>query len=466
MKKFAIVYGEAKAPLQKKAIEVLSTLLQDYNIEYPTCFSYDKLPQSSDYRYIYIGTLENNPILKEKFEIKLTHPEEYAIKVIKDAIYIMGYDDIGVVYGCIDFYNKYILKYEFPHDADVYRVNPFENELADFEYSSYPSVKDRGIWTWGHVIYDYRGFFDNMLLCKMNTAIIWNDHAPVNAKEMVDYAHSCGIKLIWGYSWMWGTDCNVFLKDGLNYDPKEYLEKYENEYAATGCDGIYFQSFTELKEDAVGGIVIAEAVTEFVNTTSSLFFKKYPDIQIQFGLHATSVKEKLEYIEKVDKRVTIVWEDAGAFPFSYLPDDLETFEDTKNLSVKIANLRGTDDLFGVVTKGFTKLDWGAFNHLEGPVSIGASSKAVRENRVIRKRKTWKYFQAYWLKNGYKAYDMIKAMQKAKEGNLLITALVEDGMFEENLMFPVALYSEMLWDCNADIKNMTTEVALRDYVTFA
>ena len=43
---------------------------------------------------------------------------------------------------------------------------------------------------------------------------------------------------------------------------------------------------------------------------------------------------------------------------------------------------------------------------------------------------------------------------------------EDGMFEENLMFPVALYSEMLWDCNADIKDMTTEVALRDYVTFA
>ena len=71
MKKFAIVYGEAKTPLQKKAIEVLSTLLQDYNIEYPTCYSYDKLPQSLEYRYIYIGTLDNNPILKEKIEIYL-----------------------------------------------------------------------------------------------------------------------------------------------------------------------------------------------------------------------------------------------------------------------------------------------------------------------------------------------------------------------------------------------------------
>ena len=62
--------------------------------------------------------------------------------------------------------------------------------------------------------------------------------------------------------------------------------------------------------------------------------------------------------------------------------------------------------------------------------------------------------------------MIKTMQSAKDGNLCITALVEDGMFEENLMFPVALYSEMLWDCNADVKDMTTEVALRDYVIFA
>ncbi len=466
MKDFAVIYGDSKMPLQRKAIEVLCTFLQDYNLEYPVCHKWDNVPSLSNHRLIYIGTAQNNPAVAKVFECKLTRPEEYAIKVENDTAYIMGYDDSGVLYGCIDFYNKYILKYEFPHDSAIYRVNPFEGELSDFEYSSCPAVKDRGIWTWGHVIYDYKGFFDNMLLCKMNTAIIWNDYVPVNACDMVEYAHNCGIKVIWGYSWMWGTDCNVFLKDGLKYNPQEYLDKYEKEYAHLGGDGIYFQSFTELKEDSVNGIVIAEAVTEFVNTTSKLFFEKYPDMEIQFGLHATSVKEKLSYIEKVDKRVRIVWEDAGAFPFSYLPDDLETFDDTKNLSVKIANLRGADDRFGVVTKGFTKLDWDNFRHLEGSVSIGASSKYVRTNRVIRKSKTWKYFQAYWIKNGDKAYEMLKAMQTAKDGNLLITALVEDGMFEENLMFPVALYSEMLWDCSSDFKEMMTEVALRDYVTFA
>ena len=40
------------------------------------------------------------------------------------------------------------------------------------------------------------------------------------------------------------------------------------------------------------------------------------------------------------------------------------------------------------------------------------------------------------------------------------------MFEENIMYPVALYSEMLWDADADINNIIPSVALRDYVTFA
>ena len=46
------------------------------------------------------------------------------------------------------------------------------------------------------------------------------------------------------------------------------------------------------------------------------------------------------------------------------------------------------------------------------------------------------------------------------------ALVEDGMFEENIMYPVALYSEMLWGYDGSIKDLTRSVALRSYVRFA
>mgnify|MGYP006988439848 CR=1 FL=1 len=43
---------------------------------------------------------------------------------------------------------------------------------------------------------------------------------------------------------------------------------------------------------------------------------------------------------------------------------------------------------------------------------------------------------------------------------------EDGMFEENVMFPVALYSEMLWDADKDYDRLVESVAFRNYVTFA
>ncbi len=58
------------------------------------------------------------------------------------------------------------------------------------------------------------------------------------------------------------------------------------------------------------------------------------------------------------------------------------------------------------------------------------------------------------------------MRRLKGGNLSVDALVEDGIFEETVMYPVALYAEMLWDTKTPLKTMMKEVALRSYVTFA
>lgn len=466
MKKIAIIYGELKNGVQKKAVEQLSKILLDYTVEYPVCFEYSDSKDYSDFLCIYIGTKENNPYIKMNSKAELSKAEEYAIKVSDGTVIIEGSDDAGVLYGCIDFYNKYIVKCEYTDDDSTFWVNPFENDtLPDFEYSSAPSVKDRGIWTWGHVIYDYKGFFDNMVKLKMNTVIIWNDFVPVNAKELIEYAHGINIKVIFGFSWLWDVDCAKADLKNLDKFSVEIFEKYEDEYAHLGLDGIYFQSFTELQTEEIGGVLIADAVTDFVNKTSQLFFDKYPDLELQFGLHATSVRNRLDYIKNVDNRVRIVWEDCGAFPFSYLPNNIKDFEDTCSLTEEIATLRGKSDCFGVVTKGLTKLDWRAFEHPQGPQLIGTSSKYMKENRIIRKRRIWRYLQAYWLTNADKAHEMTKLMADLKKGDLYITALVEDGMFEENIMFPVALFSEMMWDCNIDTNKMINEAALRNYVDF-
>ncbi|MBE7053121.1 MAG: hypothetical protein E7391_02460 [Ruminococcaceae bacterium] len=465
MKKIAIVCGNLKSDIQKKAVEVLSSFLLDYTLEYPICVKYGEM-DLKDFRCIYIGTKNDNEYILKNSKSILKNEEGYYINVNENTVIIEGYDDKGVLYGCIDFYNKYIIKNEHPH-TDKYWINIFEKDtLAPFECYSFPSVKTRGLWTWGHVIYDYKNYIDNMVKLKMNSIIIWNDFVPVNAKEIIEYAHKCGIKIIWGYAWMWDTNCKKFDIKLLEDEPLKIFEKYEKEYAHLGGDGIYFQSFTELNTDSIDGVLIADAVTDLVNRTSDLFFEKYPDILLQFGLHATSVKEKLEYIKKVDNRICIVWENCGSFPFSYVPNDVGDFENTLSFVEKIASLRGEDDNFGVVTKGLVKLDWSCFEHLSNAHYLGVSSKQMKENRIIRKRRIWRYIQAYWLTNADKVYDMIKYIDKIKKGDFYSYALVEDGMFEENIMYPVALYSEMLWNTNGNLNEIMENVALRSYVDFA
>lgn len=465
MKKNAIICDDLSSQIMKKAVAVLSEILLDYTFEFPICTKNYTTLDNKIYRFFQIGTKSNNEFIKKNSKNSLTKREEYAITVENDNVIIEGYDENGVLYGCMDFYNKYIVKNEFLED-DRYIINIFENALPDFSHSSYPAVTDRGIWTWGHVIYDYRKFIDNMVKLKMNSIIIWNDFVPVNAKEMVEYAHESGIKIIWGYAWGWDVDCKKMLEESFENVPKTIFEKYEKEYAHLGGDGIYFQSFTEMNTQKIGDKLVAVVVANFVNEVSSIFYEKYPEIELQFGLHATSVNENLKFIKTVDKRIRIVWENCGAFPYSYIPNDVKNFEETIDFVNKIAVLRGNDDSFGVVTKGLTKLDWFKFEHLGGSNYIGVSSKRMKNNRIERKSKMWKYFQAHWLTNADKAYDAVKAISEIKNRDLYVTPLVEDGMFEENIMYPIALFSEILWDCNTPVKELMTQVALRDYVDFA
>ena len=466
MKPFAVIYGSCISEIQKRAVEELSKTLLDYAMEYPVCREYEDGADLSGYTRIYLGTKESHRYIREHSPWALTRAEEYGIKVEKDLAIIEGYDDAGVLYGAIDFYNRYILKHERP-DVGMCWLNAEEGDgLPCFEYASSPCVAERGLWTWGHVIYDYRGYIDHMMKLKMNSLIIWNDFAPVNARDIVSYAHARNVKVIWGFSWLWDTSCERADLAHLGEYAEKILATFESEYAALGVDGIYFQTFTELKRDRIGDVLIAKAAAEFVNQTAARFYERYPSLEIQFGLHATSVKNSLEWIETVDPRIRIVWEDCGAFPFSYDPCDLSDLEETKAFVGRVARLRGADDRFGAVTKGLINLDWKKFNHAEGAYCPGVSSESMRQSRAEQKRKIWRYIQSGWLRYSDKAYEAVRDMCRAKNGDLNIYALVEDGMFEESIMYPVALYSEMLWDCERDLDELIQEVARRSDVTFA
>ena len=455
MRRFAIICTENPGATEKRAVAILSELLLNINLEYPICLSkQDALPE--DYTPIVFTFNDGGD--------PLSYPEEYRITVKDEKITVCGHDEGGILYGAIDLYQIY-LNPIFYIDATNNGRKRFDEPMKDFSRTSRPSVRERGIWTWGHVIYDYRGFIDNMVKLKMNSIIIWNDFVPYNIDEIIDYAHASNISVILGYPWGWDQRCKELSLSSLEGLGTRIYERFIKEFSHLNIDGIYFQTITELNEDNLEGVIVAEAITNFVNDTVSLFYSSHPDLLIEFGLHATSVKNRLEFLTKVDKRVRIVWEDFGAMPFAYNANDVENYEETKALAMRCATLRGEDDAYGVVTKSVCCLDWSEFTHPKGAQNIGVSSSAVKENRIARKRRVMRLSTAGWLLNGEKALDTVRALVDLKSGDLSVNALVEDGMFETRIPYSVALFAEMLWDSEADYRDIVKRVSLVDHIEF-
>lgn len=433
-------------------------------------------------KVILIGTIENKYIkecaAQKLFELP-TENEGYSVFVGQSIfekesqmVVIAGKDSAGVLYGCIDFCNKY-LGYIIYNGKNLWSdktyTNTFEQPLPNWHLSSAPQIKRRALWTWGHVIYDYKKFFQNMAKLRLNEIVIWNDIAPINAKDVVEYAHQYNIRVIWGFAWGWDTKNRNILE---SYDQNtlknlkaKVLDTYKTQYLNTGGDGIYFQSFTELNEEIIDGKCVAELVTELVNDIAGTLLSLYPDLHIQFGLHATSVKNKLDYIKNVDKRIYIVWEDCGSFPYSYVASDIRDFENTLNFTQNTLTLRGENDKWGAVFKGMLNLDWLTFEHISAPFILGEASENFIKERSIIKNKIWKLQQAGWIKNAdylRKTVEKIRALSN----DTVVEALVEDALFENEIAFPVALYADMLWDSDRSTAAIIESVSKYPCVHFS
>ncbi|MBO4594478.1 MAG: hypothetical protein J5697_02110 [Clostridia bacterium] len=481
--KWIVVYGKYEG-LEKKALNLINATVSDLYKNYLPFYRANDIDRKTlyDNNLIIVGTITDNKYLKEYADngnLKII-PEEQAFSISvdesrfnkdKQSIAILGYDEKGVLYGAVDFINKYcgdlIYKAGIGDLQDrIYFESPFKNKAPKWSYSSAPSVKERAIWTWGHVIYDYRSFFDNMVLLKLNEIVIWNDYAPINADDIVDYAHSLGIKVIWGFAWGWDTDCKTSMRmteKGIEELKENIINRFEIEYAHRKGDGIYFQSCTELGDEYIDGRLIAAAVVDLVNKTGRKLLEKYPDLKLQFGLHATSVKNKLEYIAQVDERITIVWENCGeAFPFINNIADQKTEKQVSDIPIdadflkKICTLRGENEKIGFVLKGMSGLDWTTFSHQPENIVLGEKSDSFIDNRLSERRKIWKLRQANWIYNCEKARETVKLItENAKDVN--VQGLIEDGMFEKEIPLPAAIYAETLWDSEKSGKDILNEV---------
>lgn len=485
-KRWIMLTDSYESPLEKNAInmiyaEVSAVLPYVLPMKLTSDITEEELAQS---HVILIGRVGVGTLLERCEQQGVVQPpqsaEGYAIYAGSSIfggngqmIVIAGYDASGVLYGCMDFCNRYLGDVAYRNKylwTDKTFDEPLGEPLNPWQSSSAPAIKRRAIWTWGHVIYDYRNFFQNMARLRLNEIVIWNDVAPLNAAEVVAYAHSLNIKVIWGFAWGWDTSCtDVLAQYGADLAGKikeQVLATYEREYSKTQGDGIYFQTFTEHSQASAHGKSVAQIVTELVNDIAQSLFEKYPQLHIQFGLHATSVCDQLEYLKKVDKRIQIVWEDCGSFPYDYYAHQVENFDRTLAFTEATLKLRGEEEQWGAVLKGMLNLDWQNFEHFSAPYLLGERTNRYIQKRQGNKDRIWKLQQADWLKSAEYVRRIAAAVAQYGKENAVVQALVEDAMLENKIAFPVALYAEMLWAPNTDALEMIGQVSKFPCVTYS
>lgn len=380
-------------------------------------------------------------------------------------IRITGRDPAHLIYAAADFAQIYLpwAREAGEHCPRYYLLPLFTQPLKPYDRESAPRIDRRGLWLWGYTVYDYRRFIDNMATLKLNTLILWNDCLPVNIRDVLDYAHANGVRVYLGYAWGWDNNMDIIAdlsEPVLSRLSDSIVAEHREKYACLPCDGIYFQTFTEHANDTVNGIVIAEAAVDLINRTAARLYETQPDLEILFGLHATSVTRRLDVIARVDPRISVIWEDVGAFPYAYYPDRVEGFEETRQKNRELQDLRSGG--FGAVLKGVICLDWSRFRHLAGSYVMGRAAAPHIRRRADEQREILRYIQAHWIENA----DCARALISDFRRDALITCLVEDSLFEESIPYPVALYAQMLWDSSRETGEILRETAMMPCVTMA
>lgn len=425
----------------------------------------------SERNAVIVGTYGENPLVRRYVREEEIPKNGYLVKVFDDPerterklCVVTAHAPREVYYGATDFVDDYFTQ-ATPRRGQLYFYRElFESPLPDYCHASSPKTETRSIFTWAHPISDYRAYIDNAARLRLNELILWNDYAPVNAREVVDYAHEYGIRVFWGYAWGWTRKCDraKLNMDALDVLTRQIVDKYEREYADANADGIYFQSFTELQEAYIDGHLVAEIVTDFVNGTASELLAAHPTLCLQFGLHATSVKENLSHLAKTDPRVKILWEDCGAFPYHYNTElvDEESFATALRFTDAVATQR-REGACGALYKGQLTMDWSGehFVHQAGPYLLGVGNAETCERDREVTRPLWRHFQNGWLKNGVYAYRMTQYVQKTYPDFSL--GLV--GNVAGHVPYSAALCAALLWDSTEPYDQIVRQVQRRRFV---
>ncbi len=476
-----MIYTEFEG-MTRRAVELLNAELGKYIIRETGLYSLYVLPcvkesecERIDENAVLVGEYDKSPEIQKHVKPEELSDCDYLVKGVENPanpegtlLIVTAKREEHIYMAAGELIDSYLTKMILSRGCLRMVKEYFDEEIVKGVIKRRVLTKTRSVFAWGHAINDYRAFIRDMARVGLNQLILWNDYAPLNARDIVDYAHSYGIEMIWGYAWGWhpssgeGDDLS---EESLKKMSKEIIEKYKREYHDVG-DGIYFQSFTEHAKEYIGDRLVAEAVTALVNETAHELYKLKSDLKLQFGLHATSVRKHPNEIAAVDPRIEIVWEDLGAFPFSYTPvsnTDEETRE-TVDFVKTVINLRDKSAETGLVLRGFSTLDWthGRFKHQNGPYILGENAKEISAHDKLIREDTWRMLSAEWMRHGESARKMVEGILDETKGdiNLCFAAAFDGGIW-----FPYALAGEIVKDPYRPYNELMEIAASKEHVIF-
>lgn len=458
--RWTLLYGSFSG-VERTAVIELQKLIQYYVPYILVVRSAGEAAPSELAHVALIGTKGDNSLIAELIERgAIAAPdgaEGYSIAVMDSPwnpnmrlLVVAGSDARGTLYGVQEMVARVFCGGGLLDGAKT-RERPLHLEsITPFSICEKPAIPRRGLWTWGYVINSYKRYFDNMVRLKMNTITIWNDSAPLNIEEIIDYAHSRGIRVILGFHWGWGYKGSISIaneEDRIKIR-NNVLETYRTQYANLKHDGIYFQTLTEHTDLEINGRSTAAWACDLVNDISGKLFELYPDLEIHFGLHATSIGERYKDLLNLNPKVIIDWEDCcGQIPYSYYPAQntivTADFETMLEYSRNLATFR-KDTEFALVPKGWPCIRWGNDFENHGAFILGEKSALYGKERLLMRQNEWDRINCHWHEHFGKAALFYREML-AVNPNITATGLVEDGMFEEHIQSSVALFAETLWN---------------------
>ncbi|MEK7407952.1 MAG: hypothetical protein AAB225_23020, partial [Acidobacteriota bacterium] len=454
--RWSVSFGSYEG-VERFALDELQRVVQRF-VPYVVEIRHAAEPLDREKNLILVGTRQNNPLIAGLVDKGLVSvpsaPQGYTVacfpspwSAANKVAVIAGADPSGVLYGVQEF-NKRLAA--LPAETSDDRRKAFDR-LPEFKITESPVIENRGLWSWGYVIYDYKRYLDNMARLKMNQLIIWNDQPPLNSRQLIDYAHSRGIKVIFGFHWGWGIEnLDPVNKEHLGQIKSQVIQKYERDYRPLGLDGIYFQSFTETRETKASGRTLASLACEWINEIGGALLQRYPDLRIEAGIHATSIMDNYPDLKPLNPKIQIMWEDAGVMPWPYdpvlefpRPRELGNLQETVAYAQKLATFRPGSE-FLMIAKGWTALRWATEFEHHGPFILGERDRDFLKGRLAERSPRWDYVNAGWMERYPHALRFLRELRGASTAPMTVLGLVEDGLFEAKIQPSVALLGEMIW----------------------